>query len=171
MFSFRSFFIYIQFSQRAVNKATVSLCQLMGILQLLGKKTNLNVRWHLNNLRREVGSLHKQFYRFWIKHDSFLFVCFGCIDGRATNKVEVMLVSDAGEKSTLLPTVWYFQQMSLFTELKACVHLRGREYPSSSFSNHRYAWFPFILWEKEKKIQVLQINYPHFTLNSAVQAL
>lgn len=58
-------------------------------------------------------------------------------------------ISEAGKASALNPKpVWYFQQMSLFTELKACVRLSGlpqSEYPSSSFCSHLYAWFPFIL--------------------------
>lgn len=63
-------------------------------------------------------------------------------------------ISVAGKASTLNPTVWYFQQMSLFTELRACVHLSGlprSEYPSYLLSSYGCAWFPFIYCKKKRK--------------------
>lgn len=57
-------------------------------------------------------------------------------------------ISDAAEASTPDPTVWFSQQMSLFTELRACVHQSGlphSEYPSHPFSSTLYTWLAFIL--------------------------
>lgn len=75
-----------------------------------------------------------------------------------------------GRKDNPLSTVWYFQQMSLFTELKACVHQSGlpqSEHPCYSLSNHLYAWFSFIPVKKKTsaadKLSSLEL--------SAVQAL
>lgn len=59
-------------------------------------------------------------------------------------------ISEVGKAATLKPTVQYFQQMSLFTGLKAS--LPHSENPSCSYSSHRYAWFSFICYKKRERV-------------------